>query len=101
MTAGSRRAAYDEDEAWATLKKVEQALAAEGRRLTDIRVYLTLGVMPDVDTYKRFEDAGVSDLICAPWMLAERSDAKDYRSSLDAKLAATEQFANDIIARMA
>ena len=93
--------AYDEDEAWATLKKVEQALAAEGRRLTDIRVYLALGVMPDVDTYKRFEDAGVSDLICAPWMLAERSDAKDYRSSLDAKLAATEQFANDIIARMA
>jgi len=46
---------------------------------------------PSVDLYRQFEDAGVTDLVCAPWMLAEMSENRDYRSALDAKLAATEE----------
>jgi hypothetical protein len=39
--------------------------------------------------------------VCAPWMLAEMSQNRDYRSGLDAKLAATEEFATNVIAKMA
>jgi hypothetical protein len=56
--------------------------------------------LPDIDLYRRLEDAGVTDMICAPWMLAEQKAKKDYRSQLDAKLKATEAFATDVIARM-
>jgi hypothetical protein len=61
---------------------------------------MALAAEPDVDTYKRMEEAGVTDLICAPWMFAARPDAKDYRSPLEAKLRATEDFATRIIAKM-
>ena len=56
---------------------------------------------PDVDCYRRMEDAGVTSLICAPWMLAPGamdaarawSSAADYQGSLAAKRAAIEDFA--------
>jgi hypothetical protein len=50
---------------------------------------------PDVGLYNQFADAGVTDIVCAPWMLAGGTD-----STLDAKLAATEDFATTIIAKM-
>lgn len=49
-------------------------------------IYLALMAMPDVNLYRRFEDAGVTDMICAPWMLAPKTEGQDYRSALDAHL---------------
>ena len=96
--------AYQPDDAWHYLGKVKDALdrAGRGEELgVSFRVYLALAVPPDIDLYRQFEDAGVTDMICAPWMMAARSGGGDYRSSLDQKLAAVEAFANDTIARMA
>ena len=29
---------------------------------------------PDLDLYRRLEDAGVTDLLCAPWMAVKAKD---------------------------
>jgi probable F420-dependent oxidoreductase len=92
--------AYPPDDAWRYLGEVQAALQAAGRAGEPFTIYLALGTPPDVDLYRRFEDAGVTDMVCAPWMLAARSGDRDYRSPLDAKLAASEDFATRIIAKM-
>jgi probable F420-dependent oxidoreductase len=92
--------AYSPDDAWHYLARVQDHLKAAGRQGDPFTIYLALGVPPDLDLYRQFEDAGVTDLICAPWMLADASEARDYRSALDAKLRATEDFATTVVARM-
>lgn len=91
--------AYTEQDAWHYLGLMKEHLAREGRGDDDFTIYMALNEMPDVDLYRRFEEAGVTDLICAPWMIAATSGG-DYRSSLDAKLQATEQFAEAVIRKM-
>jgi probable F420-dependent oxidoreductase len=92
--------AYTEDEAWHYLGLLREELAKNDRTLDGFTVYLAFAAMPDVDLYRRFEDAGVTDIICAPWMMAAKPDARDYRSPYADKVAATEAFAERIIARM-
>jgi probable F420-dependent oxidoreductase len=92
--------AYSPDDARHYLGKMREHLKAAGREGEAFTIYLALNALPDVDLYREFEDTGVTDMICAPWMLAEMSDAKDYRSAVDAKLKATEDFATTVIARM-
>ena len=92
--------AYQPDDAWHYLSLVQEARQAAGRSGEPFTIYLALGTPPDLDLYRRFEDAGVTDLVCAPWMVATMSEGRDYRSALDAKLAATEDFASSIIAKM-
>jgi probable F420-dependent oxidoreductase len=92
--------AYSPDDARHYLGKMREHLEAAGREGEAFTIYLALNALPDVDLYREFEDTGVTDMICAPWMLAEMSDAKDYRSAVDAKLKATEDFATTDIARM-
>jgi probable F420-dependent oxidoreductase len=91
---------YSPDDAWRLLDRLSTARAAAGRSGEPFAIYLALAVPPDLDLYRRFEDAGVTDMVCAPWMLAEMKEARDYRSSLDEKLAASETFATDVVAKM-
>jgi hypothetical protein len=63
-------------------------------------IYVALAALPDADLYRRFEDEGVTDLICAPGMVARATQSWDYRSSVEAKIAAAEEFATSIIAKM-
>jgi probable F420-dependent oxidoreductase len=93
--------AYQPDDAWHYLSVLEDARKQAGRADEPFTIYLALATLPDLDLYRRFEDAGVTDLVCAPWMLAQMSKSRDYRSDLEAKLAATEEFATDVIAKMA
>jgi probable F420-dependent oxidoreductase len=92
--------AYSEDDAWHYLGVVKDALKQAGREGEPYAIYMAINALPDLDLYRRLEEAGVTDMLCAPWMLAQASDSRDYRSDLDAKLAATEAFATDVIARM-
>jgi hypothetical protein len=41
---------------------------AAGREDEPFTIYLSLNERPDVDMYRRFADAGVTDFVCAPWM---------------------------------
>jgi probable F420-dependent oxidoreductase len=92
--------AYTPDDARHHLGRLQDHLKAAGREGEPFTIYLALMAMPDRDLYLGMEDAGVTDLLCAPWMFAEVPPGADPRSSLDARIAATEQFATDVIARM-
>jgi probable F420-dependent oxidoreductase len=92
--------AYTPEEAWRYLDLVHDALKREGRQDEPFDIYMAINAPPDIDLYHRLEDAGVTDMICAPWMLAEQGVERDYRSQLEAKLRATETFASSVIARM-
>jgi probable F420-dependent oxidoreductase len=85
-------AAYQPDEADVHLEALRSELKAAGHGTDGFEVVLGLMVMPDADTYKRWEDKGVTGLLCAPWMTAP--------PNLDDRLRAIEQFAKDVIAKM-
>ena len=91
---------YTPEDATRHLDNLATARAAAGRGGEPYTIYLALLAEPDVDLYRRFEDTGVTDMVCAPWMLAEMKEGRDYRSSLAAKLAASEEFATSVIAKM-
>ena len=73
--------AYSEAEAWTHLDSLRKALAKAGRRDEPFVIYLSLAERPDADLYRRFEDAGVTDMVCAPWMfVADPAGARPTRS---------------------
>ena len=51
-----------------TWPSCEAELERAGRAGEPFDVYLSLAERPDVDLYRRFEEAGVTDMVCAPWM---------------------------------
>ena len=76
----------------------EQALELVGRvrRVREDRefeVIVSLLARPGADLYRRMEDAGVTGVLCAPWM---RPGADD----LPARRAAVERFAETVIAKL-
>jgi probable F420-dependent oxidoreductase len=89
--------AYQPDDAIRYLGLLKEQLKAAGRLGRPYTIYLALAARPDVDLYRRFEDEGVTDMICAPWMLKPSGDG---RSDAASKIAAAEAFATDIVARM-
>lgn len=89
--------AYAEEEAWHHLAQLRRHLADAGRSGEPFLVYLSLAERPDVDLYRRFEDAGVSDMICAPWMFAS-GGGRHPEKALAARLSACERFAEQVVA---
>jgi probable F420-dependent oxidoreductase len=88
------------DEAFAQVERVKGALKQAGREHDPFSIYVAVHAMPDVDLYRRLEDAGVTDLLCAPWMAVRARDEDTPESLHAARLGACEQFAEQIIAVM-
>jgi len=59
----------------------------------DFEVIVSLLARPDADLYRRMEDAGVTGLLCAPWMRPDATEAS-------ARRAAVERFAETVVARL-
>lgn len=59
----------------------------------EFEVILSLLARPDADLFRRMEDAGVTGVLCAPWM---RPGADD----LPARRAAVERFAETVIEKL-
>jgi probable F420-dependent oxidoreductase len=91
--------AYRADAAEATLARLDAALAAAGRTDEPFGKVISLYEPPTPELYRRFEDKGVTGVICAPWMVADVT-AGNFTSPVEAKLAAMERFAEDVIARV-
>lgn len=89
---------YSEEDAWHHLGLVKDGLARAGRGLDGYAIYMATQ-NADLDFLHRLEDAGVTDYITAPWMLADRADDKSLHSSVKAKIEACERFAESVIAR--
>jgi probable F420-dependent oxidoreductase len=89
------------DVAMAQVGKINDALKRAGRQNDPFSVYLAVKAFPDLDMYRQLEDAGVTDLLCAPWMAVNARDGDSPESVHDARVAVCEQFAENIIVAMA
>jgi len=87
--------AYSEQEAWDHLASLKTALKEAGREHDDFLIYMSIMEMPSVDLYRRFEEAGVTDLVCAPWMMVD--DATPTDQLVERRLDEMVEFANTII----
>ena len=92
--------AYDEEEAWAHLGELRDALAKAGRADEDFTIYLSLKVRPSVDLYRRFADAGVTDFVCAPWMFVDVAPGTPDDEAIAARLGAVRWFADEIVSKV-
>lgn len=66
----------------------------------EYRIYLSLAERPDPDLYRRFEELGVTDLVCAPWMGVGGPAACGSTGLLQARIGACERFAEQILAEV-
>jgi len=84
--------AYAPDDAWHHLDHLREHRRRAGRAGEPFDVYLAVTGRPDPDLYRRLGDAGVTDLICAPWMAARTSTP-------EARITAMARYAEDVIAQ--
>ncbi len=81
------------------LAELHDALKKAGRDETDFTIYLSINERPDVDLYRRFADAGVTDFVCAPWMGVDVAPGTPDDEALSARLGAVRWFADEIVAK--
>jgi len=91
--------AYSEEEAWTHLGELRTALKAAGREDDPFLIYLSLNEMPDVDMFRRFADAGVTDFVCAPWMFVNVAPGTPD-DGLAERLGAVKWFAEEFVAKV-
>jgi len=89
-----------EEHAWEQLALIHSALAEAGRNPDGFDIYLAIAAAPDVDLYKRFADAGVSDMLCAPWMSVQLPPDSHPDIVRNARVEASERFADEVIAKV-
>jgi probable F420-dependent oxidoreductase len=92
--------AYTEDEAWAHLAELREHLKAAGRGDDPFTIYLSIREVPSVELYGRFEEAGVTDIVCAPWMFTRVAPDATPEQALAARIGACEWFAENIVAKL-
>jgi len=93
--------AYSEEEAWVHLAELHDALKAVGREHEkDFAIYLSLNERPDVDMYRRFAEAGVTDFVCAPWMFVPVAPDTPDDEALASRLGAVKWFADEYVAKV-
>ena len=75
-------------------------MRAAGREDETFTIYLSLNEMPDVDMYRRFADAGVTEFVCAPWMFVTVPPGTPDDKALADRLDAVKWFADEIVAKV-
>jgi probable F420-dependent oxidoreductase len=86
------------DEAFAQVATVHEHLAKADRSTDDYSIYLAVKAFPDHDLFARLEEAGVTDLLCAPWLLAPTEDGDTPESLRVRRLEEIEKYAEEYIA---
>ncbi len=87
----------DEVLEWA--RRVHRERAGSPRADRPFTVLTAVGTPLTAEVVATLADAGVTGVVCAPWMTAEGADG-NFRSPLSAKLAAIETFAEQVIAKV-
>ncbi len=88
---------YTADEADAVLARLRRHRAEAGREGADFEITMALAVAPEPGVYRRFEDQGVTGVLCAPWMAAPMNG---HATRLAARIAAIEDFAETVVHRV-
>ncbi len=89
------------DEAMAQVGRIKDAVKQAGRENEPFSVYLAVRAEPNLDLYHRLEDAGVTDLLCAPWMGVRVGPDDTPETVHAARVAMCEQFAEHFVVPMA
>ncbi len=90
--------AYPEDEAWAHLADLKAAREAAGTADREgFRIFLSLFEMPSVELYTKFYEAGVTDFICAPWMMVNEEPGESPEHLMARRLDEVHKFADEIV----
>jgi probable F420-dependent oxidoreductase len=89
------------EKAFEELGTIKGALKQAGRENEPYSIYMAIQAFPDLDLYRRLEDAGVTDLFCAPWMGVEVQPGDTPESVRAARVAMCEEFAEHIVVPMA
>jgi alkanesulfonate monooxygenase SsuD/methylene tetrahydromethanopterin reductase-like flavin-dependent oxidoreductase (luciferase family) len=92
--------AAEAEQAFLEVQKIKGYLKKAGRENEEFSIYLAVSAYPDLDLYHRLEDAGVTDLLCAPWMGVEVNENDTPDTVRAARLAICEEFAEHIIGAM-
>ena len=91
--------AYSEEQAWAHLGELREALKRAGARTTRTLPSTSPSTSSRAKpSIRRFIDAGVTDFVCAPWMWAMKPGTPDDEA-LPRRLDAVRQFADHIVAK--
>lgn len=85
------------DEAFTQAARIHDALRAAGREDADFAVYIALKAFPDLDLYRRLEEAGVTDLLVAPWQAVEATEGDTPESVRAARVEMCERFAEHVL----
>jgi alkanesulfonate monooxygenase SsuD/methylene tetrahydromethanopterin reductase-like flavin-dependent oxidoreductase (luciferase family) len=94
--------AYKPDQARTYLGELAEQRRRAGRESEPFSIYLSLWARPDADLYRSFEeDFGVTDLLCAPAMVAKVDPSDSPEAQLQTRLDASARFADEILAKMA
>jgi alkanesulfonate monooxygenase SsuD/methylene tetrahydromethanopterin reductase-like flavin-dependent oxidoreductase (luciferase family) len=91
--------AHDIDEVLQRVQRVQTARADSPRADDPFTILTAVGAPLTPGLVRRLEDAGITGIVCAPWMTPEVIKG-NFRSSVDIKLRAIEQFAQDVIAKV-
>ena len=91
--------AYTPEDADAVLDRLHGHLKAAGRSIDGFETVMALYAEPTPDILRRFEDRGVTSLMCAPWMVAQTSDG-NFTSPVKDKIDAMEAFAEKVIGKV-
>ncbi len=93
--------AYKPDQAREYLGALAEERRRAGRENEPFSIYLSLWARPDADLYRSFEeDYGVTDMLCAPAMVAEVDASDPPEVQLQARLDASARFADEIVAKL-
>jgi probable F420-dependent oxidoreductase len=92
--------AYSEEEAWTHLAELRAALTTAGRDGQPFAIYMSLNERPDIDMFRRFADAGVTDFVCAPWMFVPVEPGTPDDKALAERLGAVQWFADEFVAKV-
>ena len=85
------------DVAFTQVKTVLDALDRAGRHGDDFALFIALSEMPDLDLYRRLEDAGVTDMLCAPWFAVAPEPGAPESSVRDQRIEVCGEFADQYV----
>jgi alkanesulfonate monooxygenase SsuD/methylene tetrahydromethanopterin reductase-like flavin-dependent oxidoreductase (luciferase family) len=93
--------AYSDDVARTYLGRVHDLRRQAGREDEPFAIFLSLWSRPDAQLYREFEEEhGVTDILCAPAMLAKVDPNDPPDKQLRTRLDASARFADEILAKM-
>jgi alkanesulfonate monooxygenase SsuD/methylene tetrahydromethanopterin reductase-like flavin-dependent oxidoreductase (luciferase family) len=88
------------EEAVALALQVRALRADAGLPVDGYAIYVAIDRPEDLRAYPMLAEAGVTDVICAPWLVASASEDRTYRSSLAEKVDAAGRFADAVVAEV-